>query len=134
MKPKQKNAFKSLSAFMLSCMIICGNTAEQCINVNMTANATENNEEIKYIGFGVSNNGKFTLGTVEGDPNNDSDNNVTLMYGYPEANTSYTTVRIDDIDYMYGFECSSFEISTESNDKTIAIQQKSSGLDISGKM
>ena len=46
-------------------------------------------------------NDKFTLGTIDGDPNSTTDNNQKLLYGYPNSGTSYTTVRIDGNDYTF---------------------------------
>lgn len=46
-------------------------------------------------------NERFTLGTIGGDPNLNTDNNQKLLYGYPDSGTSYTTIRIDNEDYVF---------------------------------
>ncbi len=59
------------------------------------------NEYIKIIGDPDS--GRFIIKTIEGDPQLDTDNNSLLLYeDYPP--TSFTTIRIDGIDYKFGDE------------------------------
>ena len=60
------------------------------------------NEFIKII---VNNNdaiGRFAIETTQGDPNNLLDNNQSLIYGRPIPWTSYTTVLIDGVPYIFG--------------------------------
>ena len=45
--------------------------------------------------------GRFILGTTGGDPNNPNDNNARLLYGSSPW-SSFTTVRIDGVDHVYG--------------------------------
>ena len=46
--------------------------------------------------------GKFTVGTTGGDPEIESDDYVWLTYGHPNPWSSFTTVRINGKDYIYG--------------------------------
>lgn len=46
-----------------------------------------------YIEFCISG-GKFTIGTVNGNPNLSTDSNKRLLYGHPSPGTSYTTLNI----------------------------------------
>ncbi|NBV83267.1 hypothetical protein EBR57_04000 [bacterium] len=46
--------------------------------------------------------GRFAIETTSGDPGNPSDNEQSLIYGRPIPWTSYTTLRIDDDDYIFG--------------------------------
>ncbi|HOX27785.1 MAG TPA: hypothetical protein PLQ76_01380, partial [bacterium] len=46
--------------------------------------------------------GRFLVRTVEGDPTRDSDNNKILIYGGAQPWTSFTTIRVDGKDYVFG--------------------------------
>ena len=46
--------------------------------------------------------GRFTVGTTGGDPENPYDDYKKLIYGHPNPGTSFTTIRIDGNDYIYG--------------------------------
>lgn len=46
--------------------------------------------------------GRFGVDTTGGDPMKASDDNQRLVYGDPVPNTSYTTVRIDGQNYVFG--------------------------------
>lgn len=56
----------------------------------------------EFIEFAVATNGRFTLGTTGGNPDTLNDNNKLMLYGHPNPGTSYTTLRINDINYIYG--------------------------------
>ncbi|MGN1019489.1 MAG: LPXTG cell wall anchor domain-containing protein [Aristaeellaceae bacterium] len=57
----------------------------------------------EYIEFAVnSSTGRFTVGTVEGNPALSTDNNKILLYGHSNPTTSYTTVCVDGTPYIYG--------------------------------
>ena len=49
-----------------------------------------------YLEAVVNSEGKFTMGTCEGNPNYDSDNNRKLLYGHPNPNTSETLIKVGD--------------------------------------
>ncbi|NBV41238.1 cellulosome anchor protein, partial [bacterium] len=61
------------------------------------------NEFIKII---VNNQkqdlGRFAVETTLGDPKNQGDNNQSLIYGRPIPWTSYTTIRVDNNDFVFG--------------------------------
>ena len=42
-------------------------------------------------------NGKFTIGTVAGDPSKTSDDNKDLIYGHPNPGTSDTMIKVDGV-------------------------------------
>ncbi len=46
--------------------------------------------------------GRFAVDSTGGDPLNPRDNNMPLVYGRPRPWTSYTTLRIDGYDYVFG--------------------------------
>lgn len=60
----------------------------------------------QYIAILVNNSpsetGRFAIDTTGGDPGRTGDESATLIYGYPLPWTSYTTVRIDGRDYIFG--------------------------------
>jgi len=55
-----------------------------------------------YISVVVNDSGRFTVGTVEGDPSKDSDDNKDLLFGHPIPWSSETMVMIDSVTYSYG--------------------------------
>ena len=56
-----------------------------------------------YLELAVdSNTGRFTIGTSGGNPDMDSDNHKKMLFGHPSPGTSYTTIVIDDVPYIYG--------------------------------
>ena len=46
--------------------------------------------------------GRFAVDTTQGDPARDDDNNKPLIYGRPVPWTSYTTIKVDDKNYVFG--------------------------------
>lgn len=69
-----------------------GNVVLENDYVSITVNARENNM------------GRFYIGTTGGDPERTDDNRQPLMYGVPDPGpwTSYTTIRVDGKDYVFG--------------------------------
>ena len=66
-----------------------------------------------YLEISVKeDNGRFTLGNKLGDPANLNDDNKILLYGHPGPRTSFTSVRIDGNNYVYGEGGSFSEIPT----------------------
>ncbi|HNZ09353.1 MAG TPA: cellulosome anchor protein, partial [Bacillota bacterium] len=65
------------------------------------------NEFIKIIvNAGEAENGRFGVETTGGDPENPNDDSMPLIYGRPVPWTSYTTVRIDGEDWVFGGKAS----------------------------
>lgn len=62
--------------------------------------------ENKYIRVFINNSqeemGRFAVDVTEGDPGRDDDDHKPLIYGHPKPWTSYTTLRINGKDYVYG--------------------------------
>ncbi|MBM7623281.1 cohesin domain-containing protein [Sporohalobacter salinus] len=48
------------------------------------------------------NNGRFAVDVTGGDPMHENDNGKPLIYGRPKPWTSYTTIKIDDTNYIFG--------------------------------
>lgn len=46
--------------------------------------------------------GRFSTATLSGDPDSALDDYKRLLYGHPYPGTSYTTIRIDGMDYTFG--------------------------------
>lgn len=61
------------------------------------------NEFIKVIvNSGPSEEGRFAIETTGGNPESAADNNQPLLYGRPQPWTSFTTVRINGQDWVFG--------------------------------
>jgi hypothetical protein len=55
---------------------------------------------------GATETGRFGVETTGGDPRNPADDGLALIYGRPVPWTSYTTVRVDGVDWVYGGKAS----------------------------
>jgi hypothetical protein len=61
------------------------------------------NEFLKLIvNNDVQDTGRFAIETTQGDPLNPLDDNQSLIYGRPVPWTSYTTLLIDNTEYVFG--------------------------------
>jgi len=70
--------------------------------VDLTASASGLKMTNEFIGYVVGSNGKFTIGTTNGNPNTLSDDKQRLLYGYPNGLlTSYSTIQIDGANKEY---------------------------------
>lgn len=62
--------------------------------------------ENKLIKIFVNNSGeetgRFAVDTTQGDPGRNDDNNKALIYGHPKPWTSFTTLRIDNQNFVFG--------------------------------
>ncbi|HYH02349.1 MAG TPA: cellulosome anchor protein, partial [Bacillota bacterium] len=62
--------------------------------------------ENKYVKIFINNSkdetGRFAMDVSAGDPNRADDDNRPLIYGHPKPWTSYTTIRINGQNYVYG--------------------------------
>lgn len=54
-----------------------------------------------YISAVVGEDGRFTIGTTGGNPSVESDDNKNLLFGHPSPWSSFTTIKIDDTDYVF---------------------------------
>jgi len=54
-----------------------------------------------YLEVAVSSTGRFTLGTVEGNPDYTSDNYQLLLYGHSNPSTSETLIVLDDREFYF---------------------------------
>ncbi|MEW5946650.1 MAG: cohesin domain-containing protein [bacterium] len=61
------------------------------------------NEFIYFeVNTGPAETGRFSIETVRGDPSTAMDDGKILIYGRPRPWTSFTTVRVDGEDYVFG--------------------------------
>ncbi len=73
------------------------------VNVFPFAETIHPNIENGYIQIVIDeSSGKFTMGTIGGNPDNDKDNDKLILYGHPAPGTSWTSLRIDGTDYTFG--------------------------------
>ena len=73
---------------------------------NVTSNISvleTSNEFLKIVVTNSPNEkGRFAIETTQGDPKNKHDDNQLLIYGKPQPWTSYTTLKVDNINYIFG--------------------------------
>lgn len=105
---------------------------EMLTNVNFfsSTNVQGNYMSNDYIAVNVASNGRFTIGTTEGNPNNSNDNNKVMIYGHPGGNTSYTTVKVDGKTYIYSVSKTDFDDENACNTSKNVI----GGLDVEQKL
>ncbi|HPU76195.1 MAG TPA: hypothetical protein PLG65_08470, partial [Bacillota bacterium] len=61
------------------------------------------NDFIKIVvNPGPEEAGRFGVETTGGDPRNPADDDLPLIYGRPLPWTSYTTVQVDGVDWVFG--------------------------------
>jgi hypothetical protein len=111
---KLKKKYSLLSLLVILVFLICNTCvfAENAIEQSESSNGiTSSNNlssvgyitlENEYINVAIRPNGRFTIGTNEGNPEIATDNGKKLLFGWPRSNTTYTTVRLDGINYYYG--------------------------------
>ena len=93
MKRKKLNLYLSKLMMLLIPISTYGNKKNNVLE----------NEFIKIIlNKGPQDQGRFSIETTNGDPLNLSDNNQLLIYGRPIPWTSYTTIKIDDQNFIFG--------------------------------
>lgn len=68
--------------------------------IGVYANGSIYNEFIKFIVASGSNNGRFTIGTTGGNPDNPNDNYKRMLFGSSPW-SSYTTLKVDGQNYIY---------------------------------
>lgn len=82
-----------------------------CANLAFSQSAFEDSHgnlrmENAYIAIFVNqdreNLGRFAMDVTGGNPLHQRDNNKPLVYGHPHPWSSYTTIRVDDVDYVFG--------------------------------
>ncbi len=77
-------------------MLSTGNSAN---GFSLNGNTLSNN----YVEFAVDPaKGRFTVGTVEGNPGISSDDHKIMLYGHNRPWSSYTTVHVNGSSYIYG--------------------------------
>ena len=82
---------------VLVCLLFLMNVSSLKVNAAMTKELKSN----EFIEFATDSNGKFTIGTTGGNPEIETDNNKKMLYGHPSPGTSFTTIKIDDVNYEY---------------------------------
>lgn len=96
--PKPKHIFKVI--FLVLLLLVPGNSiVAQTVSPNMEIA----NEYIRIIINTLpENTGRFSVGTTGGDPDRLGDEYQHLIYGGEEPWTSYTTIRIDNQNWVFG--------------------------------
>ncbi len=79
-----------------------------------------------YIEAAINDEGRFTIGNRIGRDDTTNDDNQILLYGHPDARTSYTTIFIDGNAYIFAADS---EISYPDS-KTAVAKQIISGVEI----
>lgn len=73
----------------------------------------------------------FSIGTTGGDPDNNRDDDATMLYGFSGAGTSRTTIRVDE-DMGY-FSADSYTVDNTADVPTMYATGKYNGIDVTAK-
>ena len=80
----------------------------------------------EYLEVCVHPNGQFTMGTVGGNPNTETDDHKLLLFGHPTAYTSETVIRVDGVDYRFHSE----NVRSSHSDESGEVVRSISGVEI----
>jgi len=79
------------------------NPREQTAHASAYGNLEISNQYIRvFVNQSDDATGRFAVDSTGGDPLNPRDDNMPLIYGRPKPWTSYTTFRIDGVNYVFG--------------------------------
>ena len=97
-KRRRARRFAAAIAAILCALCACGlGAAASPAPVQMS------NDFIRIVvNPGPEEAGRFGVETTGGDPRNPADDDLPLIYGRPLPWTSYTTVRVDGVDWVFG--------------------------------
>ncbi len=96
------------------------------VSASAAMNGHIRNENIDAF---ITSEGRFSFGTVEGDPSKTSDNNRKLLYGWDSGGTSATLLSVNGTTFFFGADSTAFSsdglsgISTDTYE-SIVITQK----------
>lgn len=93
--PKKIIMLIGLLTLSLSVLLVTPASAQENVEID--------NEYIRIVvNAGELNGGRFSVGTTGGDPGRTTDDNKALIYGGDDPWTSYTTVKVDNQNWIYG--------------------------------
>ncbi|HPU60675.1 MAG: cellulosome anchor protein [Bacillota bacterium] len=104
MRISQRHLLTILAVFTLFiCIIGIPNQDDSIAFAARYGNLEISNQYIRiFVNQSDDATGRFAVDSTGGDPLNPRDNNMPLVYGRPRPWTSYTTIRIDGYDYVFG--------------------------------
>jgi hypothetical protein len=93
--PKKPVIVLGLLTLALVMLVAAASSAQEIVEIG--------NEYIRIVvNGGELNGGRFSVGTTGGDPGRDNDDHKALIYGGDDPWTSYTTVKVDNQNWIYG--------------------------------
>ncbi len=88
--------------------------------VSFAQDLSEKSISNDYMTFSVNDKtGFFDIATLEGHPQKANDNNMPLLYDGDSIQTSFTTVRVDGKDYIFGQDYGLFDINAKIGTTTV---------------
>lgn len=93
-----RNGFKTIAILVIALLLFIPavwGEADDLVSVD--------NKLIRiFVNNSTEETGRFAVDTIQGDPERNDDNHKPLIYGHPRPWTSFTTIRIDDRNYVFG--------------------------------
>lgn len=132
MKSKKCFIKKTTAILLVFCVALVSLLSlNEYTSLSIVASASEENNVVvegssmynKYLKLVTADNSRFVIGTIEGNPSLDTDNDKKLLYGFPDnIGTSYSTIVVDGNVYKYGDEKlinpPTFNVNEKSNTST----------------
>lgn len=79
-----------------------------------------------YLEYVVAYNGRFTIGTTGGNPDNANDNYKRMLYGHPSPWSSYTSLKVDGSNYYFSPQ----SVNQDSSNLSTTATQNINGVNI----
>jgi len=109
--------FKKITASLMTLVMALSVTLPA---VPATAQTTTKSIGNDYLTFSVNGKtGFFNIKTLEGHPQKAADNNMNLLYAGDSVETSFTTVRVDGKDYIFGQDYGIFNLKAKPGETTV---------------
>lgn len=107
-----------ISSVLALSMLLPSTATAVSAAVSTTQNQTSLSND--YMEFSINEDtGFFSISTLEGHPQKAADNDMNLLYDGDSIETSFTTVRIDGTDYIFGQDYGIFGLATKISDTTV---------------
>ncbi len=109
--------FKRIIATVLSATMLFPNFAG---TVSFAEDWSTKSISNNYLTFSVNGEtGFFNIATLEGHPQKAKDNDMDLLYTGDSIETSFTTVRLDGKDYIFGQDYGLFDLTAKRGETTV---------------
>lgn len=90
--------------------------------MGLSGNKVYNN----FLEYAFSSDGRFTIGTTGGNPDNPNDDYKKMLYGHPSSRTSFSTIKVDGSDYVFSAQ----SVNTDASNLSTTATQIINGVNV----